>query len=215
MKLLIMFLTFILVGCNSSSSKPPVTETDACPEHLSTVDYLVTGQSNAMDYVSPVATGVNWDYFEHKTGYKIYNISVGGKNIDWLRRNLDRDLVSCMTNVKGVFYIHGEADAIYGNPVDYKEDLRIYMKNLLDLTGASKVFVSSVGYNIDNTYDNNFDDIRNVQYFLINSYPNWILSFDQAMYFREWGMLEDHIHFNKDGDMMMMDGFIESVLTNQ
>ena len=214
MRLLFVLAAIGLVGCNSSESTPPPPST-TCEAGLDQVDYLITGQSNAMAYVSPSAPGVNWSYFEDKTGFKTYNIAVGGKNIDWLRRNLDTELVSCMTNLKGVLYIHGEADAVYGNPKDYKEDLRIYMRNILELSGADDVFVSSVGYRVEHDYDSKFDGIRDVQYFLIDAYDNWNLAFDDARFFRDWGLLDDHIHFNEEGDMMMMDAMAESIWSNQ
>lgn len=220
MKYLIFITSLMLVGCGSGGGDsktpeptPPVAS--QCVAGLDEVDYLVTGQSNAMSYVSPAAPGVDWSYFEDLTGFKTYNIAVGGKNIDWLRRNLDRDLVSCMTGLKGVFYIHGEADAVYGNPQDYKEDLRIYMRNILDLSGAGKVFVSSVGYRVEPEYDAAFDSIRAVQYALVDAYENWFLAFDDAKQFRDWGLLDDHIHFNEEGDHMMMDAFAESVWATQ
>ncbi|MCC3792576.1 SGNH/GDSL hydrolase family protein [Vibrio parahaemolyticus] len=212
-KAILLVASALLFGCNDSSTKPPVES--SCEAGLDKVDYLITGQSNAMEYVSPEAPGVNWSYFEEKTGFKTYNIAVGGKNIDWLRRNLDKELVSCMTNLKGVLYIHGEADAVYGNPKDYKEDLRIYMRNILDWSGADKVFVSSVGYRVEPEYDTKFDGIRDVQYFLVDAYENWFLAFDDARYFRGWGMLDDQIHFNEEGDQMMMDAFAESIWVTQ
>ncbi|MFW0985538.1 hypothetical protein ACEV8U_19065 [Vibrio parahaemolyticus] len=214
MKKMMLFTAFaLLFGCNDNSTEPPIES--SCEVGLNKVDYLITGQSNAMEYVSPEAPGVNWSYFEEKTGFKTYNIAVGGKNIDWLRRNLDKELVSCMSNLKGVLYIHGEADAVYGNPKDYKEDLRIYMRNIIDWSGADKVFVSSVGYRVEPEYDTKFDGIREVQYFLVDAYENWFLAFDDARYFRDWGLLDDQIHFNEEGDQMMMDAFAESIWATQ
>ena len=90
-KSVIILTSALLFGCNDENvSSPP---TNQCDLSLEKIDYLITGQSNAMEYVSPEAPGVNWDYFEDKTGFKTYNIAVGGKNIDWLRRNLDTELV--------------------------------------------------------------------------------------------------------------------------
>ncbi|WP_181027881.1 SGNH/GDSL hydrolase family protein [Vibrio jasicida] len=212
-KALLLISAALLFGCNDSSNPPPVNST--CEAGLDQVDYLITGQSNAMAYVSPEAPGVDWSYFENKTGFKTYNIAVGGKNMDWLRRNLDQELVSCMTNLKGVLYVHGEADAMYETPTeDYKADLRIYMRNILEWSGADKVFVSSVGYRVEPEHDSKFDRIRDVQYFLIDSYDNWFLAFDDARYFRDWGLLDDQIHFNEEGDRMMMDAFAESIWSN-
>ena len=87
-------LSLLLLGCGGDQVLPPV---ETCSDELLSVDYLITGQSNAM------AEGVDWSYFEDKTGFKTYNIAVGGKMSAWLRRNLDVEAVSCMKNLKGVF----------------------------------------------------------------------------------------------------------------
>ena len=199
-------LSLLLLGCGGDQVLPPV---ETCSDELLSVDYLITGQSNAM------AEGVDWSYFEDKTGFKTYNIAVGGKMSAWLRRNLDVEAVSCMKNLKGVFYIHGEADSMYGNAKDYRNHTRIYLNNILEYSGAESVYISTVGYRVEPEHDGKFEAIRSVQYLFSQAYENWHIAFDDAKRFRDWGMLEDQIHFSEEGDQMMMDAFAESVWSTQ
>ena len=56
-----------------------------------------------------------------------------------------------------------------------------------------------------------FDAIRDEVKNKAEADDNWIIAFDDAKMFPEWGMLNsDGIHFNNDGCMMMMDAMAEA-----
>jgi hypothetical protein len=191
-----LLVVLLLVGCGGSSEKEVAIEQ---PEEVVyqpdiKIKYIVAGQSNASQ--------CDWAYFEELTGSEVINLSLSGYPIKRLINETD---YSNIKDAKAIIFVHGEADSISGmNGIDYVE----LVKNYQGLLGDVPLYISTVGYydKIDDVY---FDEIRNAVSDEASKNNNWFISFNNAQYFREWGMLSDGIHFTDEGCRMMMDAFAE------
>ena len=166
--------------------------------------YVVAGQSNAVL--------CNWWYFEYRTDSEVKVIADGGKTIGYLYNDFEnkRHIVDGF-DVKAIIFVHGESDAMNKNPV-YAEKVEAYR----GLIGDVPLLISNVGYfgyhKKDNYPDVIFDSITKQVNDEIEVNDSWILAFDDAKNFPDWGMLEsDGVHFTEAGCMMMMDAMANAV----
>lgn len=183
----LVICSLLLISCNGR-------QIDLC---LNSPEYIVTGQSNA---------NMNWDYFENKAGAKVKNISRGGYTIQQLINQMSNEKLPCLRDLKGILLIHGEHDALWEtDPLIYREKLEEYRLMIKDVS----LYISLVGYTTNSLEDHLFDKIRNIQE--NSGFPNWVVSFKDANKFRDWGMLVDDIHYNTEGEKMVMDAYLETL----
>ena len=109
-------------------------------------------------------------------------------------------------NASAILFVHGESDSYIGtDPVSYIERVNRYKL----LLGDSDLYVSTVGFHATGRHEEAFNNIRNSTVAEAKTNEEWFIAFDEAKYFRNWGMLVDDLHFSSDGCMMMMDAFAE------
>ena len=201
MKKLILIAAILLTGCGGSS-----VESVAIPKikkpvaHAINNDdvYIVAGQSNAM--------GCDWSYFEHLTGSTTIMIAKSGAGIKELvddypkQESLIKDV-----NAKAILFVHGETDSV-ARTINYTDQVEEYRLML----GGSPLLISTVGYFKD--FDHSlFDKLTKKVKGEAKVNPNWVIAFDDARNFYQWGMLKaDKGHFNEDGCMMVMDAMAEA-----
>jgi len=198
MKKILMLLIIVLMGCGGSGADAAdaevthpievvVTEESNCP------DYVISGQSNATR---------DWSYLEDLLGAKIQNIAVSGYSIKQLIADLPNKEI-CKDNLKGILFIHGEHDALWGtNPYSYVRQVEQYRMMIADV----KMYISLVGYTTNTEQDYLFDGIRKAQ--LESGYS---VSFEDAYKFRDQGQLSDHIHFKSRAALLIANAFAEDI----
>lgn len=188
-KIMFIVVCLLIQACNTDSV-----------DNIKCADFIVSGQSNA--------ARTDWSYFEDLSGYSIFNIASGGKDINWLIKNKPNDI--CIKNLKGIFFVHGEKDSrINTNKYEYIKLVERYRTMFGDLP----MFVNLVGVCVEcGVSDEQFMVIRESQVMGIDQYESWHLGFSDADNFRDWGMLSDSIHYSKDGQQMMMDSFYNEIL---
>jgi len=181
----------------------------ACTEpskHRKEHAYLIAGQSNALK--------TDWSYFEDETGIKTTNIAVGGTKIDGLIELFDPESLEDY-NYQGIFFIHGGGDSFIRTPPDYYvarvEEYRQMMSIAADKD--LKLLISSNGYPSEaaRRRTDHFAVIRNAVRDEAKINSNWVIVFDDAEHFDVWGMLKDMMHYNRVGQILVMDSFIEYV----
>lgn len=204
-----LLIALLLAGCGGSPVKKdttvepivePVVEPIVEPIIEVKTKYIVAGQSNA--------ALCDWSYFEELTGAEVSSIAVSGKGIEYLISELPNQEYDI--GAKAILFVHGEFDSVTENKnyTPRVEDYRV-------LLGDLPLLISTVGYfkrGNDEIYpDYMFDAIRDEVKNKAEADDNWIIAFDDAKMFPEWGMLNsDGIHFNNDGCMMMMDAMAEA-----
>lgn len=168
---------------------------------------IVSGQSNAVR--------CDWSYFEAIAGYEVVNIAIGGYTIQKLIDDAINNQYQNLPN-KMVF-VHGESDAKYSHDGDWYVGM---VNDYINILGVSDVYISLVGYRIvDGMYGNadqqemdlRFDEIRQATIEESKNNSVWNIGFSDAKYFRDWGLMSDHVHFNSDGCKMMMDSISKSI----
>jgi len=173
-----------LTGCGSDGSSDE-------PAHKT---YLVAGQSNALV--------CNWAVFEYWAKATVINIALGGRSIDSLISMFDPESIKGI-DFDAVIFIHGESDSIeYTHPPYYIERVNYYR----ELIGVDNLpfIVSTVGQAAAGSFyqNNHYPLIRAAQ----REQENWIIAYDDAWQFEEWGLLIDDIHFSREGCELIMDG---------
>ena len=194
MKILMMVLMVGLMGCDGAA---PIPNEDV---------YIVSGQSNAR--------GCDWSYFEDLTGSKVIMLAVDGKDINYLI-SAAPEQIKLIGDIKpkALFFVHGESDAINKNE-KYTEQVEEYRL----LLGGLPLYISNVGYYREDLKitrpDSIFDMITSQVYAEVEVNDKWFLTFDDAKWFAQWGMLSwDGIHFNREGCELLMGAFVEQVHT--
>ena len=186
--LIIIFLT----GCGGGNIEPINKNSDF---------YIVAGQSNA--------NVCDWTYFESLTGSTIIRISKGGANIDTLI-DIYEPIAGDKKDIRGIIFVHGENDAFESTPPDYYvSQVENYREMISTDVGHNlPIYFSTVGYSTIQP-DANMDLIRNA----IRNYKdqNWVIAYDEAYLFRDWGWLIDTIHFNQDACRMMIEGMANTI----
>lgn len=190
-KLLFLAAAVALAGCNSASEDRP----ELVPGQK---QYIVSGQSNA--------TGCDWSYFESITDSQVTLIARSGHSIDQLI-DVYNPLGVLTVDAEAIIFVHGESDAIAHTPPEYYrarvEEYRAMISN--DVGVNLPLLVSTVGY-YDKSPDEDFDIIRNAAKAEAAVNPNWVIAYDDAQYFRDWGYLTDGVHFSEDGCIAVMEG---------
>ena len=177
--LTISILLLNLIGCNNTT-----------PPDLSSRTFIVAGQSNA--------ERCDWTYFEDMTGARIINIAKGGYSIDRLIAEYDHPELTDI-RPEGIFFVHGETDAINHTPPDYYtsqvEALRLIISGQAGY--ELSLFISTVGYISGHSpiwYDKLITAVK------AYDNPYWVIAFDGARYFSEQDKrLKDGVHFNESG----------------
>lgn len=188
----------MLAGCNENKPAQKESVDNVIVEPEKTKVYIVAGQSNAFN--------CDWSYFEGLTGSRVIDVSIPGYLIDWLITDTDYSLLE---DAEAILFVHGEADSMNKyKGAGYVKSVEEYRK----LLGDIPLFISTVGY-YDKIADVHFDEIRNAVIDEARVNDNWFISFNDAQYFRDWGMLSDDIHFTDEGCRMMMDAFAEQTYT--
>ena len=201
MKILMMVLMVMVSGCKLGA------ETSEAVEAVEVVEvdsvYIVTGQSNS--------TRCDWSYFEGITGSTVVSIGISGSHIFGLVHYYDSEIVSGL-NPAGIIFVHGETDAYE------KTDLAVYIDKVEsyrriisgDASKSLPLYISSVGYS-GTLLDEDFDNLRDAVVEEAKLNDSWFISFEDAKYFREWGMLGDPVHFTEEGCQLMMNGIAQSL----
>lgn len=194
-----LLLALFLTSCGGGAAPEPININDA--------DYIIAGQSNA--------SYCDWSYFTNKTGYTTSSIVGAGLSIQYL---IDRYTpIINASSVKGIIFVHGESDAIeLTDPNVYVTKVEQY-RNMIssDIGKSTPLLISTVGFGgydfISDYYpDQHFTIIRNAVKSVISD--KWSIAYDDAQYFRDWGMLKDDgLHFTQQGCEAMMDAMIISV----
>lgn len=194
MKYIILILMVVLFGCGGGD---PTAE----PINKNPDIYIVAGQSNA--------NVCDWLYFEDLTGSTVIKIAVGSSNIDRLME-LYEPIITDKKSVKGIIFVHGENDSLESTPPEYYiSQVENYRKMIsADIGYNLPMYISTVGYSATQP-DIKFDLIRDA----VRNYedPNWVIAFDEAFRFRDWGWLRDTIHFNQDACRLMIEGIANTV----
>ncbi len=170
-------------------------------------DYIVTGQSNA--------NRPNWSSFEKLTSSVVLKISRGGIDIDGLIADY-KSMADKVGTPKAIIFIHGESDSINGtNPDYYVKRVERYRKMISDDVGIDlPMYISTVGYyEWRPELDASFDAIREAVKVEVETNPNWIIAYDDARYFRDWGLLEevDGIHFKPAACELLIDSLVRVI----
>ena len=222
----ILIIAFILPGCDGGGAnydpeitivelfKPAiVAEPVVIPEPIEepeiTPVYLITGQSNAKK--------PDWEYVEDRTGIETVSIAMGASGIDVLIAEFNPE--SVVGNIVGIIFIHGERDARLLMPGDeYAAKVEEYRQMISIAANRDlELIISSVGqpvWEASGLEVPGFHDVRNAvrAEALIND--KWSIFFDDAEKFGEWGMLEDPLHPNEDGLLILQDALVAYLNNN-
>tara|TARA_R110000744_G_C19346336_1_gene559928 strand:+ start:89 stop:739 length:651 start_codon:yes stop_codon:yes gene_type:complete len=159
--------------------------------------YIVAGQSNV--------GRCDWSYFEDLTGSEIISAYISGAGIDTLINDTDYSKIEGV-NARAILFVHGESDSYIG--MDGETYIK-KVKEYVEFLGGSDLYISTVGFHATGKHEESFTHIRDSTINEAKINDDWFIAFDEAKYFRSWGMLVDDLHFSSDGCMMMMDAFAE------
>ena len=185
----LILVTLLLAGCGSSND-PEASVQRVAESHT----FVVVGQSNAVR--------CNWGYYERISGNDVINLAVGGKTIDELIDLYDPSILAG-ADIIGVFVVHGEADGKAGtDPEYYASRLKVYQEMIADSLGYGvQLYISTVGYRLRDgkeSYDAIRKSVRN---------QGWVIAWNKAQFYSDWGMLVDSVHFTRGGCRLMMESF--------
>ena len=203
MKVYFLMIVVFLAGCgggNPESNTLPEKPAEVPEKPIVYLDdiYIVSGQSNA--------TVCDWSYFEELTGHEVVNIAIGGRTIDML---IDEYKTHNLADIKpkGIMFVHGENDSIKKTDVDYYVERVEFYREMIskDLSVDLPLYISTVGYYVE-SYDEDFDRLRNKVISQSKINKMWHIAYNDAQYYRYWGLLYDGIHFDTQGCNLMMEG---------
>lgn len=188
----IIFIVLMITGCGGGSTD------NFTPEIKADNLYIVAGQSNAKR--------CDWSYFEEMTGSKVINIAVGGYSIERLIKEYDNSNF-IGTKPKGIIFVHGESDSVKKTNVKhYSNQVEQYRKLISnDVKINLPLYISTVGY-YHKIHDVSFDALRKAVIEQSKENPLWLIAYDEAKNFRDWGLLPDNLHFSETGCQLMMEG---------
>ena len=201
MKILMMVLMVMVSGCELDGKVVEVVEDVEVVETVEVVEekrvYIVAGQSNA--------GRCDWSYFEYLTDSTVVDIHIPGAGIDRLIADTDYSKIENVT-ATAILFVHGETDSYNSMQGGiYVEKVNQYKA----LIGGSDLYISAVGLHAGARYEESFNHLRSSTIVEAKNNDSWFISFEDAKYFRNWGMLVDDLHFSNNGCMMMMDAFAE------
>ena len=203
---LLIAISILLTGCGNNTVEQEIITPEASPivdpvvelpvEPEFCPDYIMTGQSNSTR---------DYSHFEDITGFTMQQIGVVGLTIKQLIEDFTNNDI-CTDNLKGILFIHGEHDALWETPVDeYLIDVEKYRLMIADVP----MYLSLVGYTTNPAKDYLFDIYRDAQ---LNS--GYSVSYTEANRFRDWGLLDDTIHFSQGGRDLIAEAFAEDIWNN-
>lgn len=198
-RLVIVF--WLLSGCGSEIIEKQAIQLKYPAPDLSGNTYIVGGQSNAVR--------CDWSYFEKTTKARIINIAKEAHDIDLLISSYDHPELDNVI-AKSIIFVHGESDAVHHTAPDYYVERVEYFRQIVsDQIGVNlPLLISTVGYSAEYP-DDHFNIIRvSVK---TTKYNNWMVAYDLAQYYRDWGWLLDGIHFTENGCKSMMNGIIDYI----
>ena len=203
-----MVLMVGLMGCEGYDYELTVIDVD--PDEVVLDDVILEPVDEVKKYITAGQSNVgkcDWAYFEDLTGSEVVSVHLSGAGIDELITDTDYSKIEGL-NARAILFVHGETDSYRGTSREYYIDK---VKQYKELLGGSDLYISAVGFHANKKHEESFTNIRNSTINESKINEGWFMSFEDAKYFRSWGMLIDNLHFSSDGCMMMMDAFAEQV----
>jgi hypothetical protein len=194
MKIVLLVSVLFLAACGGQSStseagsesnqaiiqEPIETIEQSEPQEKQRV-FLIAGQSNAQM--------CHWGFFQDLTGSRTKMIAIGGQSIGQLIDIYDNTEI-----VDGIIFVHGERDSfLETDPDEYIDQVEFY-RSMID----APMYLSTVGYNIRRPIKHNLI-LRAAVKAEAETNENWTIGFDDAHTFPARGMLNDMVHFTKQG----------------